>query len=77
MTVQQAIDCLDASVIPIPDRYPVETIVIQSKELVQGTKPICLTIPHGGPHATSMTSFTPNVLAYALEGCESTLPSMY
>lgn len=69
--VQEAIDRLDARVIPIPNRYPVETIVIQSKESVEEQKPFCLTIPHGGPHASSVTSFTPGVLAYALEGCES------
>ena len=72
--VQEAIDRLDVYVIPIPNRYPVETIVIQSKESVEGHKPVCLTIPHGGPHASNVTSFTPGVLAYALEGCESISP---
>lgn len=70
VTVQEAIDRLHACIIPIPNRHPVETIVIRSKESVRGRKPVCLTIPHGGPHATNVTSFTPGVLAYALEGCE-------
>ncbi|KAH0833856.1 Alpha/Beta hydrolase protein [Lanmaoa asiatica] len=73
--LQEAIDRLDACVIPIPNRYPIETIVIRSKESAQGHKPVCLTIPHGGPHASSVTSFTPGVLAYALEGYTISLPN--
>lgn len=74
VAVQDAIDRLDACVIPIPNRYPVETIIVRSKVSEQGRKPICLTAVHGGPHASSATSFTPGVLAYALEGCKSTHP---
>ncbi|KAF8128247.1 hypothetical protein EV363DRAFT_437566 [Boletus edulis] len=65
---KKALDRLDARIIPIPNRHPVETIVVRSKEPVQGPKPFCLTIVHGGPHASSVTSFTPGVLACALEG---------
>jgi hypothetical protein len=32
--------------------------------------PVCVTIPHGGPHVSSVTAFTPAVVAYALEGCK-------
>ncbi|KIJ61731.1 hypothetical protein HYDPIDRAFT_95961 [Hydnomerulius pinastri MD-312] len=73
--VQEALDGLSASIIPIPNRHPIETIVIKSKEPVEGYKPICLTIPHGGPHAASTTAFTPSVVAYALEGYTVSLPN--
>ncbi|KAF8130223.1 hypothetical protein EV363DRAFT_1490473 [Boletus edulis] len=73
--LQKALDRLDARIIPIPNRHPVETIVVRSKEPVQGPKPFCLTIVHGGPHASSVTSFTLGVLAYALEGYIVSLPN--
>ncbi|KIK91169.1 hypothetical protein PAXRUDRAFT_831063 [Paxillus rubicundulus Ve08.2h10] len=72
--VKEALDCLSATIIPIPDRYPVETIVIQSKGSTDCT-PVCVTIPHGGPHASSVTAFTPAVVAYALEGFTVSLPN--
>ncbi|KAF8438494.1 Alpha/Beta hydrolase protein [Boletus edulis BED1] len=73
--LKKALDGLDARIIPVPNRHPVETIVVRSKEPVQGHKPFCLTIVHGGPHASSVTSFTPGVLAYALEGYTVSLPN--
>ncbi|KAF8838080.1 alpha/beta-hydrolase [Paxillus ammoniavirescens] len=72
--VKEALGGLSATIIPIPDRYPVETIVIRSKGPVERT-PVCVTIPHGGPHASSVTSFTPSVVAYALEGFTVSLPN--
>ena len=70
MTVRQALGRLLANIIPIPHRHPTETVVIQSKMSTEGQKPICATIIHGGPHTTSTVSFTPFVLALALEGCK-------
>ncbi|KAF9228216.1 alpha/beta-hydrolase [Gyrodon lividus] len=71
---EEALDRISVSIIPIPDRYPVETIVIRSKDPVVA-KPVCVTIPHGGPHASSVTAFTPSVIAYALEGFTVSLPN--
>jgi hypothetical protein len=76
VAVKEALGRLSATIIPIPDRYPVETIVIRSKEAVERT-PVCVTIPHGGPHASSVTAFTPSVVAYALEGCKSGLSDIH
>ncbi|KAH7882100.1 Alpha/Beta hydrolase protein [Phlebopus sp. FC_14] len=73
--VRRVLDGLVATIIPIPNRGPTETIVIQTKEHADGRKPICVTIPHGGPHATSTTAFTPSVLALALEGYTISLPN--
>ncbi|KIM65541.1 hypothetical protein SCLCIDRAFT_22710 [Scleroderma citrinum Foug A] len=73
--LQQALDRLSASIIPIPHRYPTETIVIQSKESTEEQKPTCVTIIHGGPHTTSTTAFTPAVLALALEGYTVSMPN--
>jgi hypothetical protein len=66
--VQQALSGLRASIISIPDRFPAETVVIQAKETSIHVAP-CVTAPHGGPHATTMTSFSPGTVALALEGC--------
>ncbi|KAG5653150.1 hypothetical protein H0H81_002061 [Sphagnurus paluster] len=68
---------LRASVIAIPDRYPTETIVIHSivpPENVQNIRP-CITSPHGGPHITTTTAFTPAILALALERYTISLPN--
>ena len=36
-------------------------------------KPPCVTIAHGGPHATILTEFVPAAAALALQGCECLL----
>ncbi|KAF8064410.1 Alpha/Beta hydrolase protein [Lyophyllum atratum] len=67
--VEEELSALRASVITIPDRYPTETIVIQSAiapEKVRDIRP-CITIPHGGPHGTTLTAFSPAIAALALE----------
>jgi hypothetical protein len=53
-------------VLPIPDRYPVESILIEPKR--RKAQPL-LTVIHGGPHGQIPTAFTPAVAAYALQGC--------
>lgn len=77
LSVESALGGLTASIIPTA-RHPTETLVIQSKKAstTPGTKPICVTIPHGGPHATSTTAFSPATAALALEGCESLLQAI-
>ncbi|KAG1725352.1 alpha beta-hydrolase [Suillus paluster] len=61
---------LTASIIPIGARPPTESLVIQSKKLSSepGPKSVCVTIPHGGPHSSSTTTFSPATAALALEG---------
>ncbi|KAG2127690.1 hypothetical protein DEU56DRAFT_820074 [Suillus clintonianus] len=76
-TTKEALDGLTSSFIPITTRYPTETLVIRSKTLTSGSgpKPVCLTIPHGGPHATSTSAFVPGGAALALEGYTLNLPN--
>ena len=58
------------SIVSIPNRYPVETIVVQPKN---PTKILPLiTSPHGGPHSPNSVTFSPTTTALVLEGCEST-----
>ncbi|KAG1796099.1 Alpha/Beta hydrolase protein [Suillus variegatus] len=74
---ESALRDLTASIIPIGARPPTETIVIQSKKASTrpGPKPICVNIPHGGPHASTTTSFYPATVALALEGYTISLPN--
>lgn len=52
--------------LPIPDRYPAETILIEPKR--RKAQPL-MTIIHGGPHGQVATAFAPQFVAYALQGC--------
>ncbi|KAG1744584.1 Alpha/Beta hydrolase protein [Suillus paluster] len=74
---ENALSDLTASIILIGARPPTETLVIQSKTLSSriGPKPVCVTFPHGGPHSTSTTAFTPANAALALEGYTISLPN--
>ena len=76
--MQEALDDLALSVIPIPDRYPAETIVLQSKKAkaIDSPKPYCITFPHGGPHYADTTRFLPLATALAVEGCEPPCESL-
>lgn len=76
-TTKEALDDLTPSIIPITARGPTESLLIQSKKAsASGSpKPVCVTIPHGGPHTTSTTAFTPSVVALALEGYTLNLPN--
>jgi acylaminoacyl-peptidase len=75
---KEALDDLTPSIIPITARGPTESLLIQSKKAsASGSpKPVCVTIPHGGPHTTSTTAFTPSVVALALQGCTSLDPTI-
>ncbi|KAG1869403.1 hypothetical protein DFJ58DRAFT_63441 [Suillus subalutaceus] len=70
MSIKETLDDLTLSIIHITTRTPTETLLIQSKKASTsgGSKPVCVTIPHGGPHTTSTTAFVPAVVALALEG---------
>ncbi|KAG6877325.1 hypothetical protein C0993_008589 [Termitomyces sp. T159_Od127] len=68
---------LRASVIQIPERFPTETIVIQSAVSSgneRDTRP-CITMPHGGPHGATTTAFNPANVALALERYTLSLPN--
>ncbi|KAG6908721.1 hypothetical protein DXG01_003566 [Tephrocybe rancida] len=70
--LQEELSNLRASVIKIPERFPTETIVIQSVVTPENKRDIrpCITMPHGGPHATTITAFSPANVALALERCQ-------
>ncbi|KAG1727233.1 hypothetical protein EDB19DRAFT_2042887 [Suillus lakei] len=74
---EEALNDLIPSIIPITARSPTETLVIQSKTSTSGSgpKPVCVTIPHGGPHTTSTTAFVPGYAALALEGYTLNIPN--
>ncbi|KAG2113986.1 Alpha/Beta hydrolase protein [Suillus cothurnatus] len=76
-STENALRDLTASILPIGARPPTETLVIQSNKAstIPGPKPICITILHGGPHASSTTSFYPATVALALEGYTLSLPN--
>ncbi|KAF8837150.1 alpha/beta-hydrolase [Paxillus ammoniavirescens] len=75
--MEEALGNLALSVIPIPDRHPVDSIVLQSKRAMSaaGPRPYCVTMPHGGPYGVSTTNFAPAVTALALEGYTISLPN--
>ncbi len=56
----------------IPERYPVETILIEPKR--RKLQPL-MTFIHGGPHTHIPTVFSPALAAYALQGCTYHLSS--
>jgi len=70
---------ISTSIIPIPGRGLVETILIRASGVTDnGTKPPCILAPHGGPHGGSTTAFSATTTALALEGCKhSTLISIW
>ncbi|KAI0278386.1 alpha/beta-hydrolase [Russula aff. rugulosa BPL654] len=70
--VENALRDLRAAVIPIPDRYPVELILIEPKR--RKAQPL-VTVIHGGPHGQIPTAFTPAVTAYALQGYTLNIPN--
>lgn len=57
------------SIVEIPGRYPTETIVVQSINSEASRLAPCITVPHGGPHATTTTAFAAATTAMVLEGC--------
>ena len=69
--VKIALLSIETKIIPIPDRGPVETVVIRS---TSSGKPNqagrCILAPHGGPHTATTTEFNPIAAAFAVEGCK-------
>ncbi|KAH9036678.1 alpha/beta-hydrolase [Lactarius hengduanensis] len=70
--VESALRELRASVLPIPERYPVETILIEPKR--RKSQPL-MTFIHGGPHVHIPTAFAPALAAYALQGFTLNVPN--
>ena len=64
--MENALRELRTTVIPIPNRYPVETILIEPRR--RKAQPL-MTIIHGGPHGQVATAFIPTFAVYALQGC--------
>ena len=72
IVVEEALSTIRTSIVPIPNREPFETILVQRKSRDRPTTiPPLITFPHGGPHNTTSTAFSPTTTALALEGCES------
>ncbi|KAI0247998.1 alpha/beta-hydrolase [Lactifluus subvellereus] len=70
--VEGALRELRAAVLPIPGRYPVETILIEPKR--RKSQPL-MTVIHGGPHVQVPTAFSPTLAAYALQGFTLNMPN--
>ncbi|KAH9053326.1 Alpha/Beta hydrolase protein [Lactarius vividus] len=70
--VESALRELRASVLAIPERYPVETILIEPKR--RKSQPL-MTFIHGGPHVHIPTAFAPALAAYALQGFTLNVPN--
>ncbi|KAH8979813.1 alpha/beta-hydrolase [Lactarius hatsudake] len=70
--MESALRELRASVLAIPERYPVETILIELKR--RKSQPL-MTFIHGGPHVHIPTAFAPALAAYALQGFTLNVPN--
>ena len=66
--VEKLLGTLNASILKIPERHPTEVILLQPKQNESPLLP-CVTVIHGGPHASTTTSFAPTSVALALQGC--------
>ncbi|KZP30849.1 alpha/beta-hydrolase [Athelia psychrophila] len=64
--VQEQLNHLEAFLIPIPDRRPVEIVLLRSKSAPASAPCICW--PHGGPHSIHTTEFTAACVAFAVAG---------
>ncbi|KAI0077008.1 alpha beta-hydrolase [Panus rudis PR-1116 ss-1] len=67
---------LKTSIIPIPGREAVETILVQSKKAIasSNSQPL-LTVIHGGPHGGSVTAFNSLNAVVALNGFTLSYPN--
>ncbi|KAH9037980.1 alpha/beta-hydrolase [Lactarius deliciosus] len=70
--VESALRELRASVLAIPERYPVETILIEPKR--RKSQPL-MTFIRGGPHVHIPTAFAPALAAYSLQGFTLNVPN--
>ena len=68
-SVEETLSTIRTYIIPIPTREPLETILVKPKS-PSAILPL-VSFPHGGPHATASTAFSPATIALALAGCES------
>lgn len=66
LLVRSKLELLKTTIVPIPYRKPIETIVLSPKNV--SSQP-CVTVPHGGPHGAFSTTFNTLHAALALEGC--------
>ena len=74
LPVVKALSDIRTSIVPIPERGLVETILVRAfGKINDGTKPPCILAPHGGPHAGSTTAFSATTTALALEGCKRSI----
>ncbi|KAF5342853.1 hypothetical protein D9757_014920 [Collybiopsis confluens] len=74
--LQEKLDSLTVKIVPIPERFPAETILIQHKTALEEQKiQPCITLIHGGPHAAESVTFTPSTVASALEGYTISVPN--
>ncbi|KAK2462496.1 hypothetical protein APHAL10511_005466 [Amanita phalloides] len=72
--LKSSLSSIKTEIIPIPGRDPIETIVISTPSENDEIAP-CILSPHGGPHSTSTTEFSPLRAALALEGYTLALPN--
>ncbi|KAF9035745.1 acylaminoacyl-peptidase [Hymenopellis radicata] len=73
--VSEALSKLTMEIIKTPERHPTESIVLRHSQSTDASRNPLITIPHGGPHATWATSWTPATTALALEGYTILLPN--
>ncbi|KIL58280.1 hypothetical protein M378DRAFT_335592 [Amanita muscaria Koide BX008] len=73
---EAVLSSLKTDIMAVPNRHPVEVIIIRQPKLF-GTQnlPPCILMPHGGPHGTSTSEFSPMVAALVLEGYTLALPN--
>lgn len=68
ITVQRKLSSLVTAIVPVPEHHPTETIVLRTGTAASTP---CITLPHGGPHSASSTTFNAWATTFALDGCES------
>ncbi|KAF9022062.1 alpha/beta-hydrolase [Hymenopellis radicata] len=73
--VSDALSKLTMEIIKTPERHPTESIVLRHSQSTDESRNPLIAMPHGGPHATWPTSWTPATTALALEGYTISLPN--
>ncbi|EIW81417.1 alpha beta-hydrolase [Coniophora puteana RWD-64-598 SS2] len=74
--LEAALSELEVSVVPVPGRPSVETIVTRRRGVSEArSKPYCVSIMHGGPHSSSSSSFWHYTTGFALEGYVTSTPN--
>jgi acylaminoacyl-peptidase len=75
-STKEKLGSLDVSIIRIPGRGPTETTVIRPLSTKESVKALpCISILHGGPHSSITQSFTPSIVAQALDGYLVSIPN--